>query len=82
MATTKKGSTMRIEPLDIGILKIRIIGDTPYLPEPMDEAVLDRYNKKKSNQTYKKDTIPEEEKVKEKYYYTQDGSLQGRFIML
>jgi len=42
------------------------------MPEPMDMAVLDRYDKKKSKQNYDRDTISEEDKAKEKYYFTQD----------
>jgi len=68
-----KEETINIKPLRIGKLKIKVIGRTPYLPEPMDMAVLDRYDKKKSNQTYDKDKLSEEDKSKEKYYYTQDG---------
>lgn len=60
-------------PLNLGTLKLKIVGDTPYMPEPMDMAVLERYDKKKSKQSYKKDDISEEEKVKEKYYFTDDG---------
>jgi len=65
--------TINIKPLRIGMLKIKVIGRTPYMPEPMDLAVLDRYDKKKSKQTYQKDDISEEDKAKEKYYYTTDG---------
>jgi len=43
------------------------------MPEPMDMEVLERYDAKKSKKGYKKDDISEEEKVKEKYYYTKDG---------
>lgn len=58
--------------LDIGVLQVKVIGDSPYLPEPMDMAVLDRYNKIKSKQSYSKDDISEEEKVKAKLYLTKD----------
>ena len=70
MATESK---VNIMPLNIGTMKLKIVGDTPYMPEPMDMAVLERYDKKKSKQSYKKDIISEEEKVKEKYYFTDDG---------
>ncbi len=43
------------------------------MPEPMDMAVLERYDKKRSKKSYTKDDISEEDKVKEKYYYTTDG---------
>jgi hypothetical protein len=64
---------INIRPLKIGRLKLKIVGRTPYMPEPMDMAVLDRYNKKKSKQNYDKDSISEEDKAKEKYYFTEDG---------
>jgi len=68
-----KEEKITLKPLKIGKLKLKVIGKTPYLPEPMDVAVLERYDKKKSKQTYQKDEISEEEKAKEKYYYTDDG---------
>lgn len=61
-----------LKQLDIGVLKLKIVGDSPYLPEPMDMAVLERYNKIKSKQNYSKDDLSEEEKVKAKFYYTED----------
>lgn len=68
-----KEEKVNLKPLKVGKLSLKIIGKTPYLPEPMDMAVLDRYDKKKSKQSYNKDDISEEDKVKEKYYYTADG---------
>ena len=68
-----KNSNVKVMPLNIGVIKLKVIGDTLYMPEPMDMAVLERYDKKKSKQTYSKDTLSEEEKVKEKYYYTENG---------
>lgn len=68
-----KEKTISIKPLKIGKLKIKVVGRSPYLPEPMDMAVLERYNKKKSKQTYIKDDISEEDKAKEKYYFTSEG---------
>ncbi len=65
--------TINIQSLKIGILKIKVIGTSPYLPEPMDMDVLEKYDKIKSKQNYTKDTISEEEKVKAKFYYTEDG---------
>lgn len=70
---TKQEERITIKPLKIGVLKIKIIGRTPYLPEPMDLAVLEKYNKKKSKQSYDKGDLSEEEKATEKYYYTTDG---------
>jgi hypothetical protein len=63
---------INLKKLDIGILKLKIVGDSPYLPEPMDMAVLEKYNAIKSKKNYKKDDISEEEKVKAKFYYTDD----------
>lgn len=70
MATEER---VNFKPLKIGKLKLKVIGKTPYLAEPMDMAVLERYDKKKSKQVYEKDDISEDEKVKEKYYFTEDG---------
>lgn len=70
MATESK---ITIKPVEIGLLKLKVIGKSPYLPEPMDMAVLEMYNKKKSKQMYKKDDISEEDKAQVKYYYTPDG---------
>jgi len=63
---------INLKKLDIGTLKLTIVGNSPYLPEPMDMAVLDRYDKIKSKQSYTKDDLSEEEKVKAKFYYTED----------
>lgn len=67
-----KEETISIKPLKIGRLKLKVIGRSPYMPEPMDMAVLDRYDKKKSKQSYNKDDISEEDKAKEKYYFTAE----------
>jgi len=64
---------INLKKLDIGTIVVKVVGDSPYLPEPMDMAVLEKYNKIKSKQSYTKDDIPEEEKVKAKFYYTEDG---------
>ena len=63
---------IEIKPLKIGRIKVKVIGKTPYLPEPMDMAVLERYDNKKANKTYSKDDVSESEKVKEKYYFTEN----------
>jgi len=70
---TTKVDKVNLRKPDIKYLEVRLVGETPYLPEPMDDAVLEMYNAKKSKKTYKKDDIGEEEKVKSKYYWTQDG---------
>lgn len=64
---------INITPLKLETIKVKVIGKSPYLPEPMDEGVLDLYDKKKSKQTYTKDNRSELEKVKKKYYFTTDG---------
>ena len=69
----EKEQVINIKPLKIGKLKLKVVGRTPYLPEPMDMAVLDRYDKKKSRRSYDKDNVSEEEKAEEKYYYTSDN---------
>jgi len=69
------GQKIELKKLDIGILKLKIVGDSPYLPEPMDMAVLEKYNAIKSKKSYTKDDISEEEKVKAKFYYCADGKL-------
>ena len=61
-----------LKKLDIGTIIVKVVGDSPYMPEPMDMAVLEKYNKIKSKQSYTKDDISEEEKVKAKFYYTED----------
>lgn len=68
-----KEELINVKPLKIGVLKVKLIGKSPYMPEPMDMAVLERYNKIKSKQTYTKDDVSEEDKVKAKFYYTEDG---------
>jgi hypothetical protein len=73
----KTTQTINIKKLDIGTIAVRIVGDSEYLPEPMDMAVLEKYNKIKSKQNYTKDDISEEEKVKAKFYYTEDGTTYG-----
>lgn len=70
-----KEEKINIPPLQIGTFKVIVLGTSPYMPEPMDMAVLERYNKIKSKQKYSKDSISEEEKVKAKFYYTDDGKL-------
>ena len=70
-----KQEVMNFKPLEIGTIKVKVIGTSPYMPEPMDMAVLEKYNKIKSKQNYTKDDISEEEKVKAKFYYTQEGEL-------
>lgn len=62
-----------LKKLDIGIINFKLVGDSPYLPEPMDMAVLERYNSIRSKKSYSKDNIPEEEKVKAKLYSCENG---------
>ena len=68
-----KTETIAIQKMVLGTLKLKIVGRSPYLPEPMDMAVLDRYDNKKAKKNFKKDDISEEEKSKAKYYFTDDG---------
>jgi hypothetical protein len=69
----KKEEKIGIKPLKLGVIKVKVKGMSPYLPEPMDKSVADRYDRKKSNQVFEEDTRSEEEKVKEKFYRTSDG---------
>lgn len=69
----KGKETINLKKLELGTINVKIVGDSPYLPEPMDMAVLERYNNIKSKKGYTKDDISEEEKVKAKFYYTEDG---------
>lgn len=71
----KEKENITIKPLLLSRLKLKIKGKTPYLPEPMDESVLDLYDKKKSNQSFDKDTRSEEDKLKTKIYKTSDGKI-------
>lgn len=71
--TTQIEEHINVKKLRIGTVKIKIIGKSPYMPEPMDMDVLDRYDKKKSKQNYEKDDVSESDKVTKKFYYTKDG---------
>lgn len=68
-----KEQKINMQPIKIGKMQIKVVGKTPYMPEPMDMEVTERYDQKRSKKSYKKDDISEEEKVKEKFYYTDDG---------
>jgi hypothetical protein len=65
--------TVNIKELKLSIIKVKVIGKSPYIPEPMPMELLELYDKKKSNQTYEKDTESADEKAKKKFYYTDDG---------
>lgn len=69
----EKDTIVNFKPLSLGILKLKVVGTSPYMPEPMDLAVLERYNLIKSKQNFTKDDISEEEKVLAKFYYTADN---------
>jgi len=71
--TKETKEKVNLKTLKIGVLKVEIIGTSPYMPEPMDLEMLERYDKKSSKQTYEKDTQSAEEKAKKKFYYTDDG---------
>jgi len=68
-----KDELINIKPLKIGKLKLKVIGRTPYLPEPMDWEMLEIYDDKKSKKVITKDEKSEEERVKTKYYFTENG---------
>jgi len=67
-----KEETINFKPLKIGMLKLKIKGLSPFLPEPAAEEVAEKYDKKKSNQVYEEDNRSEQEKLKTKFYYTSD----------
>jgi len=67
--TTEK---IELKKLKLGKIKVTIIGDSPYLPEPMDFEMLEMYDKKRSNQIYTKDIKSEEDKLLDKKYLTDD----------
>jgi len=62
-----------VKELKLSVIKVKIIGKSPYIPEPMDMSVLELYDLKKSNQTYEKSTESADDKAKKKFYYTEDG---------
>jgi len=68
-----KEQKINMQMINVEIMKVKVVGKSPYLSEPMDMAVLDVYDAKKSKRNYTKDDISEEEKAKEKYYFTTDG---------
>ncbi len=70
-----KQETINVKKLEIGTIKVKVVGDSPYMPEPMDMAVLERYNSMKSKKGYTKDDISEDEKVKAKFYYTDNNKV-------
>ena len=63
-----------LKPLVIQHMRVQIIGTSPYMPEPMDWRVPEYYDKKKSKQVAEKDIRSEEDKLKEKFYFTDDGN--------
>ena len=46
-----------IKQIQIGKLKLRICGVTPFLSEPMDMGMIEIYDKKKSNKVFDKDKV-------------------------
>lgn len=70
-----KEKKIGLKTINVETLKVKIIGTSPYLAEPMDMEVLERYDSKKAKKNYSKDDVSEEEKVKNKYYYTTDGEI-------
>lgn len=62
-----------IPQLKVGVLRVKVIGTSPYLPEPVPIKVAEDIDNKKANKNIEKDNRTEAEKVKDKYYYTFDG---------
>ena len=67
-----KSKTVIVKPLQIAEIKVEIVGTSPYMPEPMDMKVVEKYNKKKAKKVFKEDDMTEDEKVKSKYYFMPD----------
>lgn len=67
--TKDKVVYVKLKPLKLKHLKVKITGISPFLPEPMDYEMLERYDRKKSLQTFDKDTKSQAEKLKDKFYY-------------
>jgi len=61
-----------LQPLVKEQITVKIRGVSSLLTDPMDMEVVERYDKKKSKQFSEKDTKSEEEKAKNKIYYTED----------
>jgi hypothetical protein len=66
--TTEK-EIVNLKKLELARIKLKIIGKSPYIPEPMDFDMLERYDKKRSNQVFDKDVRSEEDKLKTKFFY-------------
>jgi len=72
---SKKNEDVKLHRLKKKRMQVKIKGVTPLLMEKMDPTVAERYDKKKSHQTVKEDTRSEEEKLKDKIHYTEDGNI-------
>lgn len=69
----KMEEKLDLKPLKKEIMKVKVIGITPLLSQPMDMDVVDMYDKKKGGKVVEKKIITEEEKAKTKYHYTSNG---------
>lgn len=69
----KEEEKLDLKPLKKEIIKVKVIGITPLLSQPMDMDVVEMYNLKKGGKVTEKKIITEEEKAKTKYHYTEDG---------
>lgn len=56
-------------------ITVKIKGVTPLLIDKMDMNVVEAYNKKRAHKMTEKDTRLEEEKVKDKLHFTDDGNI-------
>jgi len=70
-----KQESVVLQQLKRKTMTVSIKGLTPLLIEKMDEAVVERYNKKKGKKVTEKDEKLEEEKVEGKLHLTEDGNI-------
>ncbi len=66
-----KEKMITVKPIMIETVRLKVKGISPYLAEPMDMDMLHEYDGPKK--PGKKVKVSEKEKVKGKYYYTEDG---------
>jgi hypothetical protein len=74
-ANVENEEIINFKPLKLGVLKVKIIGTSPYMPEPMDMDVVEKYDNKKAKKMFKADDESEADKVKKKLYLTDDGKI-------
>lgn len=71
----EKSKVIKVQPLQLVVTDICIVGDRPLLMEKLNTTVTDAIDDKRAHKVVKKDTRTEEERVEEKIHYTQDGNI-------